>query len=280
MIKRKILFMIGAILLVLSGCGKGADEREAFFLGDNLKTAITQLALSYDAFDRNSVESEYWREIFVSGFIQNTRLSFDYLDRIAEENQGEIDAAELNYIQYSLTGIEIDFSSYEGGSVNRYDAASALNYGSISAYDYEDTDDGVIVTADLEVGYDGTATVRKYKVTAELVRNPDSCFDGYNVVSVSSEAVPVRIGQEGSTYTFYGTDMMFEDDGVFPFEFLYAEEDLSYGHFVYVDMTKLPELADLVRQNAGSTFKVTFILSGEVFDAVTTVVPTEIALVE
>lgn len=243
--KKRILFALGAIIFVLSGCGKNteiiplpigeeipaekADIKEAgnhqteedessantgkvniahyevpemeeyeypseFSMGDNLKTAITELALSYDNFDKDSVDSEVWKEIFAARFIQNTRSSFDYLDMLSEKNDGQISADELNYIQYSLTGIEVDFSSYEGGSVNRYDAASSFNYGSISGYDYEYTDNGVIVTADFEIGYDGTDSIQKRKVTVELVKSPYSCFDGYSVVSLSSEEVSASDG--------------------------------------------------------------------------------------
>ncbi len=47
----------------------------------------------------------------------------------------------------------------------------------------------MLITADLEVGYDGTETTQKYEITAELVRNPYSCFDGYSVVAFSSQPV-------------------------------------------------------------------------------------------
>ncbi len=117
---------------------------------------------------------------------QNSRLSFDYLDQISEQNNGQISIDELNYIQYSLTGTELDFSTAVSGSIDRYDAASLLIYGSITGYDYEETDSGGLITADLEVGYDGTEDTQKHKVTAELVRNPYSCFDGYSIVSFSS----------------------------------------------------------------------------------------------
>ena len=43
-----------------------------------------------------------------------------------------------------------------------------------------------IKTADLEMGSDGTKEVQKYEITAELVKNPYSCFDGYSVVAFSS----------------------------------------------------------------------------------------------
>ena len=158
-----------------------------FSMGDNLKTAITQLALSYDDFGKDSVSSESWKEIFIARFIQNSRASFDYLDRVSDENNGEISVDQLDYIQFSLTNTEVDFSSEPGDSVNRYDAASSLNYGWISGYSYEETKDGVIVTADLETGYDGTDSTQKRKITVELIKNPYSCFDGYSVITISSE---------------------------------------------------------------------------------------------
>ena len=74
--------------------------------------------------------------------------------------------------------------------------------------------------------------------------------------------------------------MMMEDNGVFPFEFLSSEDNLPYGHFVYVDMTESAELAELVRQNAGSDFKVMFMLNGEEIDAIEKVVPVDILLDE
>ncbi len=159
-----------------------------FSMGDNLKTAITELALSYEHFDQDSVNSEPWKETFVSNFIQNSRLSFDYLDSISDQNNGQISPDQLNYIQYSLTNTELDFSP-DYTSVNRKDAASSLNHGQITGYNYEDTKDGVLIAADLEVGTDGTDTTREYMVTAELVQNPYSCFDGYSVVSISSKPV-------------------------------------------------------------------------------------------
>lgn len=157
-----------------------------FSMGDNLKTAITQLALSFETFDEGSVSSEHWKELFITKFIQNSRVSFEYLDMISDKNDGQIRAEELNYIQYSLTGIELDFSSYANAPINRNDAASSLNYGRISGYDYEYTDHGVRITADFEVGYDGSDSMQKREITVELVKNPYSCFDGYSVAAVST----------------------------------------------------------------------------------------------
>ena len=250
-----------------------------FSMGDNLKTAVIQLALCYDNFDKDSVCSEEWKEIFVSRFIQNTRSSFEYLDMVSGKNDGQIGVDELNYIQYSLTGIELDFFSFAGDGLNRYDAASPLSYGAITGYDYEYTDQRVIVTADFEVGYDGADAKQEREITVELVKNPYSCFDGYSVVSISSKVIMTSCAmQEGSSYVFYGTDMMEEDQGVFPFEFSYSEDDLLYGHFVYVDMTQAPELAEFVRKNAGGDFKITFIWDGEEMERIERVMPVDITL--
>ncbi len=158
-----------------------------FSMGDNLKTAIAQLASGYMSFDSNTARIGDWKQYFIANFIQNSRLTFDYLDLISDKNNGQISIDELNYIQYSLTNTELDLSSDINGSIiDRYEAASPVYSGSIVRYSYEDTDSGVLITADLEVRYDGTEEVQKYEVTAELIRNPYSCFDGYSIVALSS----------------------------------------------------------------------------------------------
>lgn len=160
---------------------------EKFSMGENLKMAITQLALAYDHFDAASISDKGWKEIFVARFIQNSRASFDYLDLLSEKNDGRVDAEELYYIHYSLTGRKLDFSSYAGGAVNRYDDASAFNYGSISGWNYRETKDGGSLTIDFEIGFDGSDRVQKRKLTVSLTKNPYSCFDGYSIVSITSE---------------------------------------------------------------------------------------------
>ena len=253
-------------------------ETAEFSMGENLKTAITQLALTYEEFNTDSVNSGEWKETFIARFIQNARASFDYLDSISDDNGGKISVDELNYMQYSLTNTEVDFSPYADGYVDRYDTASFLNYGRITGYDFECKDDGVIVTAALEVGYDGTEAMHDYEITAELIRNPYSCFDGYSVVSVSSKPVVSESEPDNSVHTFYGTDMMDENNGEFVFELTGAEDDLKYKHFVYADLTQLPEQADFVRENAGKNFKITFIWTDGNSEDIERVVPIEILL--
>lgn len=159
-----------------------------FIMGDNLKTALAQLASGYISFDSGTTATGDWKQYFINNFIQNSRLTFDYLDLISGQNNGLISIDELNYIQYSLTNTEVDFSTYvspDGPDIIRYEAASPFCSGSIIGYDYRDTDTGVLITADLEMRYDGAEDTQKYEITAELVRNPYSCFDGYSITALS-----------------------------------------------------------------------------------------------
>nr|MCR5704852.1 hypothetical protein [Eubacterium sp.] len=254
-----------------------AEEYEypaEFSLTDNLRAAITQLAISYDHFDRDTVKGDGWKELFIARFIQNSRMSYDYLDRISEQNDGQIGVEDLNYIQYSLTHTESDFSTYVSGSIDSNQAASSVNYGQINNYDYSATENGVILTADLEEGYDGTEWTQKREITVELVKNPQSCFDGYSVVSLSSQTKNAEEAPDHKEHVFCGGDMMEEDNGVFPFEFLDAEDELEYQHFVYIDLTELPEMAEFVRENKGKNFKVVFVWDEADSERIGKVIPT------
>ena len=78
----------------------------------------------------------------------------------------------------------------------------------------------------------------------------------------------------------YGGDMMEEDNGVFPFEFLDAEDDLQYEHFVYIDLSELPEMAELVRNNSGKNFKVVFVWEEGAMERINKVIPKDLSLQE
>lgn len=293
-----MLCIVCVLLFFFSACGTTKQSEQAivaetetmgieeyiypseFIMGENLKTAITQLALSYEEFGEEIISDENWKENFVAKFIQNSRISFTYLDDISEKNNGQISMEELSYIHYSLTNSKMDFSSYADCSINRNDAASSLNYGHITKYDYDCVDEKVRITAELEVGYEGMASLEMRKITVELVQNPYSCFDGYSIVSLSSETIRSNPKVDNDLHIFWGTDMLEEENGVFPFEFLRSEDGLAYKHFVYVDMTQEPEMAELVRQNQGKDFKITFIWSDTNSDVIENVVPVDMELIE
>lgn len=157
-----------------------------FAMGADLQAAITQLALCYESFDSQTAATEEWKEIFINRFLQNSRMTFGYLEQCAEEHQGVIGADELNYIQYSLTGVEAELSAK--GPVNILESASPMNYGWITDWRCEEAGEKVTLTASLALGYGALREdgLEERELTVQLVRNPYSCFDGYSVVSLSA----------------------------------------------------------------------------------------------
>ena len=249
-----------------------------FELGEDLKNVIAELACCYDEFDENVVNDETWKNIFLTRFIQNSRYSFDYLDKQAEKGNGFITREQVEYIQYSLTNEKIDFSDCVEKEVDTQDATSGMNFGNIINYEYESHDEKIVLSADMQLQSDGTNNVKEKKVTVYLIRNPYSCFDGYSIKQLVSEDVTENIKGDGEEHTFYASDTGAEEENVFALEFLYAEDDLQYGHFVYVDLSENKKLAEYIRNNSGSDFKVTYILNDTQDDVIERVTPTEIVV--
>ena len=249
-----------------------------FELGEDLKNAIAELACCYDEFDENVVNDETWKNIFLTRFIQNSRYSFDYLDKQAEKGNGFITREQVEYIQYSLTNEKIDFSDCVEKEVDTQDATSGMNFGNIINYEYESHDEEIVLSADMQLQSDGTNNVKEKKVTVYLIKNPYSCFDGYSIKQLVSEDVTENIKGDGEEHTFYASDTGAEEENVFALEFLYAEDNLQYGHFVYVDLSENKKLAEYIRNNSGSDFKVTYILNDTQDDVIEGVTPTEIVV--
>lgn len=249
-----------------------------FELGKDLKNAIAELACCYDEFDENVVHDETWKKIFLTRFIQNSRYSFDYLDKQAEKGNGFITREQVEYIQYSLTNEKIDFSDCVEKEVDTQDATSGMNFGNIINYEYESHDEEIVLSADMQLQSDGTNNVKEKKVTVYLIKNPYSCFDGYSIKQLVSEDVTENIKGDGEEHTFYASDTGAEEENVFALEFLYAEDNLQYGHFVYVDLSENKKLAEYIRNNSGSDFKVTYILNDTQDDVIERVTPTEIVV--
>lgn len=249
-----------------------------FELGEDLKNAIAELACCYDEFDENVVNDETWKNIFLTRFIQNSRYSFDYLDKQAEKGNGFITREQVEYIQYSLTNEKIDFSDCVEKEVDTQDATSGMNFGNIINYEYESHDEEIVLSADMQLQSDGTNNVKEKKVTVYLIKNPYSCFDGYSIKQLVSEDVTENIKGDGEEHTFYASDTGAEEENVFALEFLYAEDNLQYGHFVYVDLSENKKLAEDIRNNSGSDFKVTYILNDTQDDVIERVTPTEIVV--
>lgn len=162
---------------------------DEFFMDDSLKRIIASLAFWYGDYDRETAKTDEWKESFIARFIQNSMFSFDYLDEIDQKNDGKITAEEINYIQYSMTNTEVDYSVMIDEYVDCRDNASFLNHAFMDEYTYESNEDYVTIKAIIEVEYQGSADTTQYDITAELIKNPYSCFDGYSIASVRSTEI-------------------------------------------------------------------------------------------
>ena len=266
----KMVFTIGlvfAVMMLAAACTDSNKSDDSIFdyekldvdeyvypsdfeLGDDLRGAITELACCYHDFDETVIDGEDWKNIFLARFIQNSRYSFQYMDEQETKNNGFISQEQVEYIQYSLTGKKLDFSDYME----------------------------IVLSADMQLQSDGTNNKKKEKLTVYLIKNPYSCFDGYSIRKLISEDVTENIKADGKEHVFYAADAGVEEDNVFALEFLYAEDNLQYGHFVYVDLSENKKLAEYIRNNSGSDFKVTYILNDTQDDVIERVTPTEIVV--
>lgn len=271
--------MIG-ITLSFVGCGNDAKE-ETFVLGENLNGAITELALRYDEFDESSTKEEFYPETFIAAFCQNSRFTFDYLRDIMENSDGVLSKEQVEYIQYSLTGEKIDLTGYVGEEgVDIYQSTSGLGLGQIVSYESEGNGKEVNLVISFEFrnihDIESEKPTKVYELSVVLKKNEDSCFDGYSIKSMSKKDVTPVVQGDGEEHVFYGLDMGIEENGVFILECFGGTGEVAYGTHVEVDLSENPALAEVIRENPGEEFEVTYIWENTQAEPVTSVIPIDI----
>ena len=165
------------------------NSPEVFELSEDLQGAITILVQDYDNFGPSDVNDSGWQEYFISHFLTNSRYSFAYMNDVAEKNGGLINEEEAEYMNYSLTGQKVDFSlAYD---IDTSDTSIFINERTVSSYTYDKTETGILVHAIIDqehVTYDADGDMiiasDSYQMDVNLVKNPDSCFDGYSIESM------------------------------------------------------------------------------------------------
>ena len=98
---------------------------DEFELTDGLKGAIEQLALWWrgDGFEaEEAVQEDTWQDFVIGTYLQNNWDGYDYLKYIMYQQDGIATKEQVEYIQYSLTGIKVDFTDLgENDTINRYE---------------------------------------------------------------------------------------------------------------------------------------------------------------
>lgn len=217
--KKKIFtFILCVTLTLVSACGKWNGRGESvgkevdfdalqieeytypkeFTLGQNLESAITELALMFDTFDTSQTKEQFYPETFLTYYCQNSRMSFDYLEKIQEENDGLLSKEQVEYIQYSLTNEFIDFKdSIPEEGLDSYEDSSGFWFGKIIFYEAEPEGEKVKLTAEFERGMDGWENMRRCELDIVLIKNPKSCFDGYSIEALTSKDITTAEASDG-----------------------------------------------------------------------------------
>ncbi len=257
-------------------------DSEEFTLPPNLKIAIEELALNYDTFDSSKTKERFYPKFFLSSYCQNSRMTYDYMEKIEKENNGLISRKEVEYIQYSLTKEFIDFQDFVGKEgIDHNQTSSGIGFGEIISYEANRNGDEVSLTAQFKFrgrNVEQTSLSRLYELNIVLIKNLKSCFDGYSIKSLIKKDITSVITGDGKIHTFQGLDMGIADEGIFTFECFGGEDGVIYGTHVEVDLSDNPTLADFVRKNTGKEFEVVYILEGTMTQPVEQVVPIGIKL--
>ena len=183
-----------------------------------------------------------------------------------------------------LTGEFVDFQNFvpiEG--IDRHQNTHGLGFGRIISYDAEVCGDEVKLIADFERVRDYSEITKLYELCIILIKNPESCFDGYSIKSLTSKDITPSIYGDNKEHTFEGcylADEDGEDDAIFTFENPNGKDDIIYDLYITVDLSDNPTLADFVRQNPWENFDVTYFLDESMTQPVYEVVPTDIKLHE
>ena len=161
---------------------------DEFTLGDNLSGAICELVAAYDNFDssKNIFDNDY-EQFFISKICQNSRYCPQYIETIADDNDGILSLEQIEYVQYSLTNHFIDMSNcISDKGIDVYDTSSGLSSFVIDSYEAEQFENTIKLVAKAHKFQDEGESLKQVEIKATLIKNPRSCFDGYSLLNVSS----------------------------------------------------------------------------------------------
>lgn len=200
----KRFFVLALICtLTLCGCGQsGANaitakddamnqiyaDAEEVIIGQNLLNLIAETTLYLNPLvvdDDFANEPEFWDD-FITHYLKNSWFGFDYLID-ANESAGFLTREQIEYIVYSAFGVHRSYDAMdEGDRLDILSASSGFSHGYIEpgSYTIEWIDDDHCRVAG-EIKIEGSFHFnQRYLFDAVLVKNPESCFDGFSLCSL------------------------------------------------------------------------------------------------
>ena len=232
---------------------------DKFSMGDDLRDAIESVVYADSEYQPEDTES--YKTSFIRTYCQNTRYTNSYLEKIRQMQDGIMTADDVSYMQYSMTGKEMDFTDIvpaEGIDINRTVSYTESD-GVMDSYEViSETDDEITITADITRTFDGSTVEQELKAEVVLVKNAYSCFDGYSIKTVSSSDVTPPAAIAKTEMSFSGYCLGKNEDGTYTFGELESEGVVPLASYVAVDLSENPGFETLVSDNPDAQFIVTF----------------------
>ncbi|MBR5649697.1 hypothetical protein [Pseudobutyrivibrio sp.] len=259
---------------------KPVEYGDEFEMGENLKAGLTNLIYpDYEdgKWDNSKLaDDQNWKDSFINSYLQNSWFSFDYMNYVGENSDGFMSKEQVEYAQYSLTGTYIEFDD----GVDLSQASSGFGIGEIDSYTvdkYEKEDDTVEITVKYSK-YEEIAASESgdpdhaFDVKVVLKKDPYSCFDGYNVVSLEKTETTESLEADNKTHYVYGDILDYDLTNnwiylEYPYGDDYTAGNAYFDHFLTIDCSDNPGLIDEAKalQESGVwQIKVGFTFDGSV----------------
>ena len=249
-------------------------------MGENLKAGLTNLIYpDYEdgKWDNSKLaDDQNWKDSFINSYLQNSWFSFDYMNYVGENSDGFMSKEQVEYAQYSLTGTYIEFDD----GVDLSQASSGFGIGEIDSYTvdkYDKEDDTVEITVKYskyeEIAASETGDPdHAFDVKVVLKKDPYSCFDGYNVVSLEKTETTESLEADNKTHYVYGDILDYDLTNnwiylEYPYGDDYTAGNAYFDHFLTIDCSDNPGLIDEAKalQESGVwQIKVGFTFDGSV----------------
>ena len=236
---------------------KPVEYGDEFEMGENLKAGLTNLIYpDYEdgKWDNSKLaDDDSWKDSFLNSYIHNSWFAFDYLNQVGEESGGVMTKEQVEYAQYSLTGTYIEFD----GEEDLTQASSGFGIGEIDSYTvdkYDKEDDTVEITVKYSK-YEEIAASESgdpdhaFDVKVVLKKDPYSCFDGYNVVSLEKTETTESLEADNKTHYVYGDILDYDLTNnwiylEYPYGDDYTAGNAYFDHFLTIDCSDNPGLID------------------------------------
>ena len=258
-------------------------------INDDLLGAIEQLALCDEDFDsEKDTKDSNWQQTFIDHFIRGHWDGYAYMQQLENDNNYTATKEHVEYIQRSLTGIDISFDSMKDDEtidLKNYVDATNNRYGNIT--NYEITDDKIFgadttcINAQFETGFGNSEEVFTYDLTVYLKENPESCFGGYSIISIKATDTTVYAepGSEHSFYGWYSDDYFLKEEynlTIWP-QLDRSADNLKYSDDLTVEITKKQK--QYIIDHFYDEFKITYTFEEDMKPPISRVKATKIEVV-